>query len=430
MRLTARGVVFLLAATGCLVAARIFTIRELVFVACLLAAVPVVGYVLLRARRFDVTAVRRTEPELLEAHRPADVTVTFANRSATGSPAARWSDLRGGVVPDGMPLFLPPIAGYKPTIHPTPPESKLTYRIDSPVRGVHTFGPILVRIADPFGVVTRSMRLGEPETVVITPYLYTLPRVSAELVAGVGNDRYAGRIGPAGDIDVLARKYQTGDSMRRVNWPATARHGELMVRQDDQHGAKDGFVLVDSDPSSYPGAVELSHGQDEIEWAISIACSVAVHILLDGFTLAFAASFRDNAGPADASINSRPVRRVHTYTAQDQSQLLLDAATIRRDKRDSEADRGQESDAAATARSIIAVLGAGSDVDSLPELPYGRSGGLALVVIPADTETDTLTRAAHLVDQLRAASWRARVVRAGDDFSHVWADLGPRRVAA
>jgi uncharacterized protein (DUF58 family) len=82
--------------------------------------------------------------------------------------------------------------------------------------------------------------------------------------------------------------------MRRVHWKATARHGELMVRQEEQHGLPSARVVIavaaegwsDTRPTvppstgrrSGPAAPAIPLVSDAFEWAVSFAATVAVEV--------------------------------------------------------------------------------------------------------------------------------------------------------
>ncbi len=65
-----------------------------------------------------------------------------------------------------------------------------------------------------------------------------------------GNDPLAGAehpnaLGRGGEDFYALRHYVVGDDLRRVHWPSTARHDELMVRQDELPWQGRATVLVD-----------------------------------------------------------------------------------------------------------------------------------------------------------------------------------------
>ena len=49
----------------------------------------------------------------------------------------------------------------------------------------------------------------------------------------------------------MTREYRHGDPMRRVHWAATARHGQLMVRQEESVTTPEATIVLDSRLSAY-----------------------------------------------------------------------------------------------------------------------------------------------------------------------------------
>ena len=57
----------------------------------------------------------------------------------------------------------------------------------------------------------------------------------------------------------MTREYRHGDPMRRVHWAATARHGSLMVRQEESVTTPEATIILDQRLSAYPHGV-FGHG--------------------------------------------------------------------------------------------------------------------------------------------------------------------------
>ena len=71
---------------------------------------------------------------------------------------------------------------------------------------------------------------------------------------------------PQGDDFYALRDYVVGDDLRRVHWPSTARHDELMVRQDEMPWQGRATVLLD--------VRRAAHTAASLELAVSAAASV------------------------------------------------------------------------------------------------------------------------------------------------------------
>jgi uncharacterized protein (DUF58 family) len=86
-----------------------------------------------------------------------------------------------------------------------------------------------------------------------------------------GNDPLAGvlhphALGRTGDDFYALRPYAVGDDLRRIHWPSTARHDELLVRQQEQPWQGRTTVLLDVRRSA------LDH--DALEAAVAAAASI------------------------------------------------------------------------------------------------------------------------------------------------------------
>jgi len=86
-----------------------------------------------------------------------------------------------------------------------------------------------------------------------------------------GNDPLAGTLRPnalgrSGDDFYALRPYVVGDDLRRIHWPSTARHDELLVRQQEQPWQGRTTVLLD--------VRRATHDLDSFEAAVSAAASI------------------------------------------------------------------------------------------------------------------------------------------------------------
>jgi uncharacterized protein (DUF58 family) len=73
-------------------------------------------------------------------------------------------------------------------------------------------------------------------------------------------------LGRTGEDFYALRPYTIGDDLRRVHWPSTARHDELLVRQNELPWQGRTTVLLDVRRSAHRG--------ESLEVAVSVAASV------------------------------------------------------------------------------------------------------------------------------------------------------------
>ncbi|MDO9396628.1 MAG: DUF58 domain-containing protein [Herbiconiux sp.] len=290
--LTVRGWGLLLASIAAFVLTQVLRRQELAYLACLLLAPPVIGFDWVALRRVSFTVRRRFTPESGSVGQEVTATLFVQNWGSFRSPAAVWSEQVAPPLRAPRAADLPAFPAFAESLVDAPVPQLLTYPVDTRHRGVHSLGPFRVRLGDPFGCAERRLRFGGSDTLLITPTVYELARIDLRLASGDGAEQVSRRLIGAGEQDVIARKYLPGDSMRRVHWPATAKHGELMVRQDDQRNDQDAVVLLDArsfdDQGVFKGPAD-AHGTagSEVdvafEWAVSAVASVAVHLMNEGY---------------------------------------------------------------------------------------------------------------------------------------------------
>ncbi|GAC1357787.1 MAG: DUF58 domain-containing protein [Ktedonobacteraceae bacterium] len=115
------------------------------------------------------------------------------------------------------------------------------YTIQCNTRGVHTFGPTRLRSGDVFGFVNREAEVSSYQFVLVYPLIVPITRLGLPARHPFGDRRAPRRLleDPARVVGV--RDYTYGDSMRRVNWKATAR---TMQMQSKVYEATTTYTIV------------------------------------------------------------------------------------------------------------------------------------------------------------------------------------------
>ena len=138
-----------------------------------------------------------------------------------------------------------------------------------------------MRVQDPFGLTMRHASLSSHDELLVLPRIIGLSDGRA-LGRGLGSEgSVPHRVALHGEDDQSIREYRDGDDLRRIHWPATARTGELMVRQEDRPAKRRAVVLLDTRALAHGGAGPSG----SLEWAVTMAASAVTHLLDLGFAV-------------------------------------------------------------------------------------------------------------------------------------------------
>jgi uncharacterized protein (DUF58 family) len=266
--LTTRGRSFLAAGVATFLASLVLAENDLLRIAVLLVALPLVSAWVVTRTRYRLSSQRRLGSGRVAAGQEATVTLRLENISR---------------LPTGLLLVedrVPYVLGSRPrfVLDRVEPRGRreVSYTLRSDVRGRFPLGPLSIRLTDPFGMCELHRSFTTRDTLVVTPQVTPLPHVQlAGEWAGSGESR-ARAIATAGEDDAGTREYRQGDELRRVHWRSTARLGQLMVRREEQPWQSRCTVLLDSRSVAHRGEGPAS----SFEWLVSAAASVC-HLLVD-----------------------------------------------------------------------------------------------------------------------------------------------------
>jgi uncharacterized protein (DUF58 family) len=127
------------------------------------------------------------------------------------------------------------------------------------IRGVRR-GPIgatswTVGAGDPWGLFAELKRYADAEAALVLPrftslsstrQVHELEAVAAAPRAGSGTELFG------------VREYRPGDSLRRIHWRSSARHGQLVVREFEPPGVRTLGIFVDPAPRSVDVADQIA----------------------------------------------------------------------------------------------------------------------------------------------------------------------------
>ncbi len=180
----------------------------------------------------------RTSAQIFSVGRSNAVTLLLHNKSAR--------TLRGTVMDD--PLFDSTVTGLPGFFEVAPHgTAALRYEITPTRRGKRSFGAVTVRYGLPFGLLQRQESVSLPQDVDVYPDVHAaraleMLRRQGREDARVGSLRVRG-----GDTEFeRLRPYQVGDEIRHVDWRASARKDDLVVRQFQAESNQNVVFAIDT----------------------------------------------------------------------------------------------------------------------------------------------------------------------------------------
>jgi uncharacterized protein (DUF58 family) len=152
-----------------------------------------------------------------------------------------------------------------------------TYQILCKPRGIYEVGPLRVSVTDPLRLADSTRSAGKSDRLIVYPAVEQLSGLP--VLRGLDPSMFASQpefSHRGGEDFYTLREYQTGDDLRRVHWPSTAKRDELMIRQLETPWQSRALVFFDPRGARYDSV-------DAFEKAVSGAASVIRHLLTSGF---------------------------------------------------------------------------------------------------------------------------------------------------
>jgi uncharacterized protein (DUF58 family) len=255
--LTRHGWLCLGGGASLLVFARLLGIAELYVFGAVALVIVAAATFYVRLTRLDIEVDRAVHPSRVHAGQVSRVEVRVRNLHRFKTPVLCLRDAVTGTT--GAEVLVPPLDLGQASV--------ATYRLPTDRRGIIAVGPLRVVMTDPFGLAQASTVAAPRVEVTVYPHVDDVRAVPFT----TGTDPLAGAlrphaIGRSGDDFYALRPYVVGDDLRRIHWPSTARHDELLVRQQEQPWQGRTTVLLDVRRSA--------HVPDSLEAAVSAAASI------------------------------------------------------------------------------------------------------------------------------------------------------------
>ncbi|MGA8209750.1 MAG: DUF58 domain-containing protein [Nocardioidaceae bacterium] len=411
--LTTRGRGFLAAGATALVCALLLGYDDLVRVGALMVLVPLASALFVGRGRYRLGLIRSLSPSQVSAGQQSRVQLDLSN---------------DGAMPTGVLLLedqIPYVLGSRPrfVIDRMGPSWKrgVSYTVRSEVRGTFTVGPMQVRLSDPFGLVVLERTFHSSSQLVVTPLVVPLPPVPLSGAWTGSGDNRPRAFASGSAEDVTVRGYRRGDDLRRVHWRSSAHAGELMVRREEQPWQSRATLLVDNRRFAHRGVGAGS----SLEHAVSVAASVAVHLVQRGFAVRLVTA-HDDGRHSGWHEHGEP---------RAESGPLLESLAVLEQTRAVSLETHWLADLA-HAGLLVAVLGDLDEQDTAPlsRMRHAASTAMAVVLDVSawghETTPGETARTARHTAWLGANGWRAVSAGPADPLAAVWQELGVARRSA
>jgi uncharacterized protein (DUF58 family) len=423
--LTGRGRAFVASGITLAVAGWGLGFPDISRVGVLLVFLPVITGMLSRRQRTSLRVDRHSSPSRVAVDERAIVTLTMTNAGTRRTPLLLAEERLNLALGDRPRFLLGQLA---------PGEVReVEYAVRSHLRGRHPLGPLTVVLRDPFGLTNRFAEVGSPGDIVV------LPRIDS-LVGGRPPGNGVGAEGEIpfmvalhGEDDQSIREYRDGDDLRRIHWPATARTGDLMVRQEDRPARRRAMIILDPRAGAHQGQGASS----SFEWAVSAAASVVTHLAALGYATHLICSETVHDGQAAMTTDADHALDV---LAEAETGPEIELAELVRAAHPVTASGGL----------VVAIL-ADRDEETLRQVASLRQPGGSGLAIVLDTasfadgsghartpsrsfrasvpETRSVAAAATAYGELlHTAGWSVAVAARGDAIPEVWSALTTRGV--
>lgn len=262
--LTLRGWAVALTGIALLVVARIFGSGPVEQFGFALVVLPLIALAVVRLGKHDLEVTRRTTPERVRAGSKVNVTLEIRNRGRGPAPLL--------LLEDRVPSDVAGRARF--ALHGVEPRGVryASYELRPPRRGHYEVGPLTLTSTDPFGLARLVSGAAPRSSVLVHPRVepLALPRDLGDR-RSLAISALRQPIGAQGEDFYTLREYNEGEDLRKVHWPATAKRGRYMIRQEETPWHTRATVVFDDRTIAHDGIGDASSFERVIEATASIA---------------------------------------------------------------------------------------------------------------------------------------------------------------
>jgi uncharacterized protein (DUF58 family) len=154
--------------------------------------------------------------------------------------------------------------------------TKVVYTLNAYKRGYYRIGPFTIKLGDTLGMADIQEWEKQPEAITVYPRIIPITKLNLPSLSPLGTLRYHQPIFEDPSRARGKRDYVASDSLRRVDWKATATTGRLQVKLFEPSIALQTVIFLNLNSSEYG----TRHHIDATELAIVIAASLANYVVL------------------------------------------------------------------------------------------------------------------------------------------------------
>jgi len=178
---------------------------------------------------------------------------------------------------------------------------RLQYTLRCPRRGYHRIGPTLLESGDLFGLQKRFRTSEHQNYLSVLPAVAYIETFNISAKRPQGPVRISNRIYEDPTRITGLREYHPGDPMRKIHWKATARTGELFVKENEPSNVMGGSLILDFHDDAY---APNEQKEARMELAVTTTASIAYLLQMSGEQLGMVTNSLDAAELAKHDVES------------------------------------------------------------------------------------------------------------------------------
>jgi uncharacterized protein (DUF58 family) len=173
---------------------------------------------------------------------------------------------------DSLPVELASTGPFNRVVTLPPKRREVfEYKLFTRKRGCYRLGPLMASTGDVLGISGDIRQEQEPEFFTVYPRIIPLPHLQLPSRSPMGSMRHHQPLYEDPSRVLNKRDYTSGDSLRRIDWKATAVAGRLQVKQFEPSILLETAIFLNLNLDDYPLRTRI----DATELAIVTAASIS-----------------------------------------------------------------------------------------------------------------------------------------------------------